>query len=181
MPSEAIEIWSSDLDRAVDTAKIIADTWAKSDVGNGKDGLSKKDSSLKQFGEGSDEKSGNEFVDANISIQTDERLRERFLADWEGLTRKEIDKRWPGAISKRAFPTEAENDDQVVSRVLDWMGERAKKVSAPILVVSHGGLITCLEEYLGQPWKRLSNLRGRWFHLDKTLLLGDRVDYLGNI
>ncbi len=160
-------IWSSDLTRAQQTAEVIA-------------------------------------KELELELQIDKRLRERSLGAWEGLTRPEIDKAWPGAIQKRQFPEGSENNEQVLARALDFFDEyfngqnasrntdstglkdsrsqdSRQKHKLPALVVSHGGLITCIEEYLGAEWTRLPNLNGRWLKLippEKKLELSKRVSYL---
>ncbi len=118
-----------------------------------------------------------------LKLNIDKRLRERSLGAWEGLTRPEIDKGWPGAIQKRQFPEGSENDEQVLARALDFFNEHfsSQDRKLPALLVSHGGLITCIEEYLGAEWTRLPNLNGRWLKLippEKKLELSKRVGYL---
>ena len=52
-------------------------------------------------------------------VMIDERLRERDVGEWTGLTRTEIDKRWPGWIDDLRRPDGFEEVESVLLRVLD--------------------------------------------------------------
>lgn len=155
------EIWASDLHRAAETARIINNVLKADGIKTG--GI-------------------------KTEIHTDERIKERYLSHWEGLTRVEIETQWPGAIERRDFPDDSERAESVVRRTLDFLQEKLSTPETPeidvsYLVVSHGGLITCLEEHFGIEWERLSNLKGRWFfsespHSIDGIQIGKRVDYL---
>lgn len=106
-------------------------------------------------------------------------LSERSAGPWEGLTRSEINERFPGFLSIGSRPDGYETDESVVDRALaaidalatDWAGRR-------LLVVSHGGVIHALERHAGVEtgeWQRLDNLEGRWFHRSDLVLRADRV------
>ena len=118
-----------------------------------------------------------------IQPQIDERLRERNLGEWEGLTRKEIDKDWPGAVERTEFPPSSEADTEVIKRAMNFLDELAGNITKgelgglpKVLVVCHGGIITCIEGHLGAEWERLHNLTGRWLSLENgSFQLGSRA------
>lgn len=105
-------------------------------------------------------------------------LAERSAGPWEGLTRFEIDERWPGYLDEDRRPEGYELDPSVVARSTAALVELAAEFRGQTaLVVSHGGVINALERHQGEPWKRLDNLEGRWFQSDGSDLapVGDRV------
>ena len=52
-------------------------------------------------------------------VMVDQRLRERDVGEWTGLTRIEIDKRWPGWIDDLRRPDGFEDVDSVLLRVVE--------------------------------------------------------------
>lgn len=105
-------------------------------------------------------------------------LVERHAGPWQGLTRFEIDERWPGYLDDGLRPEGYELDPSVVERsALALVEIAARYTGRSVLVVSHGGVINALERDRGEPWKRLDNLEGRWFQSDGADLVpvGDRV------
>ncbi|EOM76421.1 histidine phosphatase family protein [Rhodococcus rhodnii] len=93
-----------------------------------------------------------------LPVETDERLRETHLGDWQDLTHTDVDARWPGAriawrADAEAAPPGGESrldaarrsravvDDQLASRTQWGAGERP---GAPLLLVAHGGVIAAL-------------------------------------
>jgi broad specificity phosphatase PhoE len=119
-------IVSSDLQRAVETAAIIAEG-----IGVG-------------------------------PVLVEPELRERHAGEWQGLTKDEIEKDWPGWLAERRRPPGFEAGDVFLERVHAAM-ERlaAEHAGAEILVVSHGGVIYILEEHHGLSFDRVPNLGGR--------------------
>ncbi len=111
-------------------------------------------------------------------------LSERSAGPWEGLTRSEIDERFPGFLSDGRRPDGYESDTSVVARALAAIGVLAAVgPGRRLLVVSHGGVIHALERHTGvetSEWRRLDNLEGRWFHhTDRALRAhGERVHLL---
>lgn len=103
-------------------------------------------------------------------------LRERDVGDWSGLTRREIDARWPGlrdAWSRGEVPSPP--NGELNAAFSDRVVEAAARVAAtagglPLLVVAHGGVVRALERHAGEEALTLANLGGRWFDVD-----GDRV------
>jgi probable phosphoglycerate mutase len=102
-------------------------------------------------------------------VRTDPAFRERHAGEWQGLTREEIERQWPGYLADRRRPPGFESDEALLARtdaglrriVDDHTGRR-------VLVVSHGGVIYRWEEVLGAAVERIPNLGGRWFHLRPT-------------
>jgi probable phosphoglycerate mutase len=80
-----------------------------------------------------------------------------------------------GGTPKR--PPGWEPDEQLRERVLNALGRIHDDVpEGDVLAVTHGGVIYVLEGYLGDPFHRLANGEGRWIELDGgKLVLGDRV------
>jgi len=105
-------------------------------------------------------------------------LRERDVGAWSGLTRGEIEERWPGYLAARRSPPDFEGDDELLARTRAGLAA-AVDGSGPgdVLVVTHGGVIRTIERSLGAIPERLPNLGGRWLLADTPtdLSLGERV------
>jgi probable phosphoglycerate mutase len=132
-------IAASDLTRATETARIIANHQLKTDV----------------------------------SLHSE--LRERAAGPWEGLTRNEIEIKYPGAISKRLWPDGYEHDETVLQRVLPILHHFAS-LHEKILVVAHGGLIRALDRSLGAPDLPIPNLGGRWYQIGASVTYGEHIN-----
>jgi probable phosphoglycerate mutase len=124
-----------------------------------------------------------------------EGLRERDAGEWSGLTRAEIDERWPGYLdpppadkhssfgsapasgAARRRPPGWEPDESVLQRARSALAAVAAGALGDVLVVTHGGLIYVLEGSLGAQFARLANAEGRWFEVSGggELVLGERV------
>ncbi|MEQ8843158.1 MAG: histidine phosphatase family protein [Acidimicrobiales bacterium] len=104
-------------------------------------------------------------------------FRERHAGEYEGLTREEIDERFPGNLDNGIWPPGWELDTDVHARVADALERvRAEIGSGDVLIVSHGGVIYSLEGHHGAPYQRIANLGARWFHHDdRGWRLGERV------
>jgi glucosyl-3-phosphoglycerate phosphatase len=119
----------------------------------------------------------------------DARLRERELGWWTGHTGDETAAGWPEAVAAwRAHeldrPPGGESSESVRRRVTaalvalaaDYRGRGGR----PLLVVSHGGVISALERGLPHPPDRAGahhNLSGRWVRIDGDgITLGPRFD-----
>lgn len=108
--------------------------------------------------------------------RVDARLRERDVGEWSGLTRAEIEERWPGYLAARRSPDGWEDDAHLAARAQAALRELAGAAPGTrILVVTHGGVIRTLERHLGGEPEPVPNLGGRWViaHDDK-LNLGER-------
>ena len=128
-------------------------------------------------------------------------LRERHAGEWQGLTRAEIERDWPGYLERpppvegtaealgpaaqaastpgsRRRPPGWESDESVVDRAIEALALVHALVSdGEVLVVTHGGLMYALERLLGAPFLRLPNLGGRWLEVgpEGPTALGERV------
>lgn len=98
-------------------------------------------------------------------------LREYDVGDWSGLTKPEIEERWPGQQAEwfgGRLPTtpggegRAHFDRRVMGAVLGMAV--ASKPGSVLLVVTHGGVIRALERAAGAAPVPIANLSGRWFY-----------------
>lgn len=94
-------------------------------------------------------------------------FREINVGPWQGLTRKEIDRRFPGFVDNDMRPPGYEADESVFERVrfglISLADTHANKVG---LIVTHSGVIRVLRRVLGHPDQRNHrNLEGCWFAL----------------
>lgn len=110
-------------------------------------------------------------------------FRERHAGAWQGLTRTEIEERWPGWLDEHRRPDDYESDESVLARVEPALGAVAASLSDEeevAVVVCHGGVIFTLERRFGVPFRRLPNLSGRWLEMRGTTpaALGERVQLL---
>jgi len=112
-------------------------------------------------------------------VQTDDDLRERCAGEYQGLTRAEIEHRFPGYLVEGLRPPGWEEDDAVLERAAGALARVALAVGpgGTALVVSHGGVIHTLERATGaRRTGRLPNLGGRWFEVGPGhLAAGDDV------
>ena len=121
------------------------------------------------------------LVPPGATVTVDSGLRERHAGDWTGLTRAEIDERYPGWIDDHRSPPGFEGDEPLLERVLPVVEALLAVTDAPgaTLAVTHGGVIRTVERHFGAPSTPVPNLGGRWLHVessggDATILLGDR-------
>tara|TARA_B100000676_G_scaffold307283_1_gene365364 strand:- start:54 stop:605 length:552 start_codon:yes stop_codon:yes gene_type:complete len=108
-------------------------------------------------------------------------VQERDAGEFSGLTRGEIDKKFPGYLAQNRWPSGWEPDDVLIKRLREGLGRiiASSTESDSIVVVTHGGCIYALESLLGEEYSRISNLGGRWFELiDDEFFLGERVQLL---
>ena len=74
-----------------------------------------------------------------------------------------------------------EPDDVLITRLREGLGRivASSTEADSIVVVTHGGCIYALESLLGEEYRRISNLGGRWFDLiDNKFYLGERIQLL---
>ena len=104
-------------------------------------------------------------------------FRERHAGEYQGLTRHEIEERFPGHLDAGVWPPGWEPDAQVHARVDNALDRvRFEIDTGDVLIISHGGVIYSLEGHHGAPHDRIANLGARWFHHDGgNWRLGDRV------
>lgn len=113
-------------------------------------------------------------------VQLVDGLRERGAGEWSGLTRTEIDTRWPGWVDSDRRPDGWEPDDVLIPRVMQAIEKVAAEFAgATALVVCHGGVIISLEQELGVNDGRIPNLHGRLVHqVGEQLVGGDRLQLI---
>jgi probable phosphoglycerate mutase len=106
-------------------------------------------------------------------VAVDARLRERDVGEWEGLTRPEIEERFPGLLAawgegRIEAPPGGEPDPVLAARAGTALAAlvRGSDAHERILVVTHGGVIRALDASLGSDPTRPANLAGRWFDAD---------------
>ncbi len=105
-------------------------------------------------------------VTAPIAVEPG--LREYDLGEWSGLTRVEIEARWPGAIEDWrqgrlvATPGGEQRRDFVTRVCAAVAAVAAQQAGQKVLVVTHGGVISALFRELGGPARRFSHLSGIW-------------------
>jgi broad specificity phosphatase PhoE len=111
-------------------------------------------------------------------VREEARLRERDVGPWTGLTREEIEERWPGYLAARRAPDDFEGDAALLARTRAGLSAAVDgSSSGDVLVVTHGGVVRTIERSLGATPDRLPNLGGRWIvaTAPSELLLGERV------
>ncbi len=113
-------------------------------------------------------------------VQVLDGLEERGAGEWSGLTREEIDARWPGWVDSENRPNGWEYDDVFVPRVMGAIERVAAEFAgATALVVCHGGVIIALERELGVSDGRIPNLHGRVVRKVRGELVGgDRLELI---
>lgn len=103
-------------------------------------------------------------------VHIDEGLRERNVGDFTGLTREEIDARWPGMLAewRTGRVQQAPNGEgpEFLERVLAALDRLADRFAGQkVLVVAHGGLIRTVHRHLGGEPGPPHHLGGLWVHL----------------
>lgn len=108
-------------------------------------------------------------------------LAERSAGEWSGLTRDEIEARYPGYLRARRYPPGYEHDDELLERIHNGLRDVIENVPGErLLVVAHGGIVYCIERSLGEPFRHMQNLGAVWLTItgDTRIDLGARVDLL---
>lgn len=99
-------------------------------------------------------------------------FRERDVGQLTGLTRPEIDARWPGLLVPQGglaaglWPPGGESIGDLTTRVVDAVDRVAARHDGVVLVVTHGGVVRNLERHLGAEPEPLPNLGGVWVEMD---------------
>jgi broad specificity phosphatase PhoE len=110
-------------------------------------------------------------------VVLDADLRERDAGEWTGLTRAEIERRYPGFLPDGRRPAGWESDELLVERAQRALRRIADAVpEGDVLVVTHAGVVFAVERHLGLDRTRLANVEGRWVTVKpEGLRLGDRM------
>jgi broad specificity phosphatase PhoE len=110
-------------------------------------------------------------------VVLDADLRERDAGEWTGLTRAEIERRYPGFLPDGRRPAGWESDELLVERAQRALRRIADAVpEGDVLVVTHAGVVFAVERHLGLDRTRLANVEGRWVTVTpEGLRLGDRM------
>jgi broad specificity phosphatase PhoE len=110
-------------------------------------------------------------------VVLDADLRERDAGEWTGLTRAEIERRYPGFLPDGRRPAGWESDELLVERAERALRRIADAVpGGDVLVITHAGVVFAVERHLGLDRTRLANVEGRWVTVaSEGLRLGDRV------
>ena len=114
-------------------------------------------------------------------VTTEVGLMERDAGPWQGLTRIEIEKGWPGFLDSGHRPEGYESDPDLLLRIFEVLKKISKssKNSDSILIVSHAGIVHALENLHNQPSKKVPNLGGRWFEfVDDELIMGKKASLI---
>lgn len=124
---------------------------------------------------------------------TEQALREIDVGEWSGLTRAEIETRWPELLgawrdgrlqSTPGGETLSELRDRVTGAIEKVIVSELPNGSGPrtVLVISHRRAISALEESAGVRPVRAGHLAGRRFYAGEEgeLIAGEPVDLLGS-
>jgi len=111
-------------------------------------------------------------------VIVDPRFRERNAGEYQGLTRDEINERYPGALDAQRWPPGWESNESIQTRLLAALDDVIAHTGGhgDVLVVCHGGVIYALEHLLIGSHERIGNLGARWVHHDNGhWALGERI------
>jgi probable phosphoglycerate mutase len=110
----------------------------------------------------------------------DERLRERDVGEWSGLTDAEIHKGWPGWLDDGRRPDGFEPVESMLERVVEVVDAiHEANPGGSLLVVTHGGLIRTLAISHGLGNAPVPNLAGITVRVTDTgQTIGERVALL---
>jgi broad specificity phosphatase PhoE len=114
-----------------------------------------------------------------LPVRVDARLRERHAGPWQGLTRAEIEERWPRYLAEGRRPDGYEPDASIVARALAALEDLAvAHCGEEVVVVTHGGVVRVLERHFGDDEQGLiPNLSGRRLSCDGdgSWVVGEQV------
>ena len=111
-------------------------------------------------------------------VALDKRLRERHAGEWQGLTRAEVEERFPGYLAEGRRPPRFEAAEVAAARAAECLLALARELDGgAALAVSHGGIIRALRHLVGLTDDlAFPNLGGQWFEFaDDALVAGGVV------
>ena len=110
-------------------------------------------------------------------------LIERDVREFSGLTREQIEERFPGFLADGRRPPGWEQDEALLNRVLAGLKRLAVLVGGrTAVVVTHGGVIYSLEGHLGCQPGRVTNMSGRWVTMTNgQIVAGERANPLKGV
>jgi broad specificity phosphatase PhoE len=99
-------------------------------------------------------------------------LRERGAGSWTGLTRSEIEQRWPGRLGDGVLDIPGgEAAAAVTVRAVATLHRVAERwPGQEVLAVTHGALIRLVEGHGGIDPSHVPNLAGRWVGVSRGLV-----------
>lgn len=122
------------------------------------------------------------------AVIIEEGFREVDVGEWSGLTRVEIEQRWPGqraawADNRLTSTPGGELLSLFTERIIQAM-ERAAHLAgaAPALIIGHSRVLSALERVVEAKPARPTHLAGRWFEVsvDGGLTGGDAINLLSD-
>jgi broad specificity phosphatase PhoE len=116
-------------------------------------------------------------------VRTDTRLVESDAGAWTGMTRHEIEAGWPGWLAAHRRPDDFEKPELVAARASACLRDYAAALGrAQVLVLTHSGVIRCLDRALGITDGLVFNLAGRWYDVDDDGVItpGERMSLISD-
>lgn len=121
-------------------------------------------------------------------VEVDSALREYDVGEWCGLTRPEIEDRWPGLLAqwdagRLGVTPGGETRQAFVARAMNALTRLAglPDLGDRPVVVTHGGLVRAVQRHVGAGTDRIPNLGGRWIErtADGEFVGGDLEPLIG--
>lgn len=96
---------------------------------------------------------------------------ERDAGEWTGLTREEIEEKWPNYLDQGKRPEHFESTENLTTRVMQNIISIAEENESTVCIVTHAGVIGRVIEYLNNVqhnnfMQRVTNCQGWWLNVD---------------